>query len=377
MLKFVEAVLILVGMIIGVGMFAIPFSFTQAGFWLGALELLILAVVVVLLHLLYAEVVLATPELHRMPGYVRVYLGARAAILSRASSIFGILGTLLAYVLLGAVFLHGIFRYIFPNSSEALWAVALVAIGALITYSPLRRAAFINGILTALLVFFTILLIAFLLPRVELSHIRGFELSQMFIPYGVLLFALTGGTVIPDVITLLGRRRKKARQAIVIGTLLPAAVYFFFAFAVVGVSGNEVTENAIQGLLPAAGGFIVFWGNMIGFLAVITSYIVLNKSFQQMLMLDFMFSKVAAWGAGIFSPFLLYIAGFTSFIALIGTVGSIALGIDAGLLIAMYMSLHAKGEGRRIWYSQVWKVGIIYAVILAAICYHLYHLLPI
>ena len=43
---FFEAVLMLAGMIIGVGMFAIPFSFAAAGFWLGAAELAVLAMAV-------------------------------------------------------------------------------------------------------------------------------------------------------------------------------------------------------------------------------------------------------------------------------------------------------------------------------------------
>ena len=73
--KTIEAVLILTGMIIGVGMFGIPFSFSVSGFWLGAAELVVLAAIVTVIHRLYGEIVLATPTLHRVPGYVREYLG--------------------------------------------------------------------------------------------------------------------------------------------------------------------------------------------------------------------------------------------------------------------------------------------------------------
>ena len=65
-MKFLEAVLILSGMIIGVGMFGIPFSFVSVGFWLGALELLVIAGAMTWLHLLYGEVVLKTPQPHSM-----------------------------------------------------------------------------------------------------------------------------------------------------------------------------------------------------------------------------------------------------------------------------------------------------------------------
>ena len=108
MIRFLEGVFVLSGMIIGVGMFAIPFSFAAAGFWLGAAELVVLTCIVVILHLLYGEIVLATPEFHRMPGYVRVYLGRRAETVSWASTIFGITGTLLAYLIAGSLFLHSL-----------------------------------------------------------------------------------------------------------------------------------------------------------------------------------------------------------------------------------------------------------------------------
>ena len=167
MLKFLEAVLILSGMIIGVGMFAIPFSFAEAGFWLGTLELLLLAGIVTALHLLYAEVVIHTQEIHRMPGYVRLYLGPRAALVARGSALFGILGALLAYILVGAVFLNGIFKYFYPDTTESFWAVVFVAIAAVVTFFPLRRAALINGVLTTFLIFFILLLVFLLSPRVQ------------------------------------------------------------------------------------------------------------------------------------------------------------------------------------------------------------------
>ena len=101
MIRFLEGVFILAGMIIGVGMFAVPFSFAAAGFWLGALELILLSCAVLILHLLYGKIVLATPEFHRMPGYVRRHLGRRAELVSWASTLFGTIGTLVAYLAVG------------------------------------------------------------------------------------------------------------------------------------------------------------------------------------------------------------------------------------------------------------------------------------
>src|SRR3989344_7528399 len=237
MIKFVEAVLILSGMIIGVGMFGLPFSFVRAGFWLGTLELLVLSAAIVLFHLLYGEIVLKTGELHRLPGYIRIHLGPRFAGLAWVSAIFGILGTLLVYIIVGSLFLKSALGYFDVAASELTLAAFLASAGAVVTIFPLKREAFINGILTALLIVFIIFLGVYLFPKINPENISGFNLGAAPLPYGVLLFALSGGVVIPDLITLLGRDKKRSRLAIVLGTLIPAALYFLFALAVVGVSG--------------------------------------------------------------------------------------------------------------------------------------------
>src|SRR3989338_1379551 len=234
-MKFLEAVLILSGMIIGVGMFGIPFSFVSVGFWLGALELLVIAGAMTWLHLLYGEVVLKTPQPHRLPGYVRTHLGKHTAWISWASAFFGILGSLLAYIVVGSIFLHAVFQNVWGSSSEFFWAVAVAVLGAIVTLFPLKREAFINGVLTTLLIVFIVVLTLFLFPNVEVKNFSGFKPQNVFVPYGVFLFALAGGVVIPDLITVLGKDRGRARWAIIVGTLVPAILYFLFAFAVVGV----------------------------------------------------------------------------------------------------------------------------------------------
>ena len=272
------------GMIIGVGMFAIPYSFASAGFWLGATELVILAGVVTLLHLLYLWLVMATPASHRLPGYITLYLGSRAGAVAWFSALFGISGTLLAYVLLGSQFLSSILSPILGNGGATSFAIVIVGVGSLITLYPLKKGALINGILTAVLVVFIVTLAAALMPHVETANLEGFDPSRAFVPYGVLLFALSGAVVIPDVIAIINRDRRKAARVIILGTLVPALIYGLFAVAIVGVFGRAVAPDTISGLGRFGGGIVVL-GGIIGFLAVFTSYLALNSSFQELLRL--------------------------------------------------------------------------------------------
>lgn len=369
-MKFVEAVLILSGMIIGVGMFGIPFSFARAGFLLGATELVILTGVILLFHLLYGEIVLNTKELHRLPGYVRLYLGERAATLAWASAIFGIIGTLLAYILVGSTFLTTIFKEAIP-AGEFSWAIMMTALGALVVLFPIRRGAAINGILTAALIGFIIFLSLILLPKVNFSNLGGANFENLFIPYGVLLFALSGAVVIPDLITVLGGERKRARLAIILGTVIPALLYFLFALAVVGVSGAFVSEKAIEGLLPVAGQNVVWMGSIMGFLSVFTSFIVLLMSFQALLRLDCGLPRLVAWLVSFGIPFFFYLLGFQNFILVIGAVGAIAVGIDSAFIVAVHQRLRAAEGVKFSPASYLWRFGI-YATIGAGVLYELY-----
>lgn len=367
-MKFLEAVLILSGMIIGVGMFGIPFSFVRAGFVLGALELLLLSGVVLMFHLLYGEVVLKTPAFHRLPGYVALYLGPRAALISWASALFGISGTLLVYLVLGTLFLKNLALRTAGASSEFLLVALIVIFGAAVTFFPPKKEALVNGILTGLLILFIISLSVLLIPQVQTENLYGFHPKNVFVPYGILLFALSGGVVIPDLITLLGRERRKSLSAITAGSLIPSAVYFIFALAVVGVTGGNTSEEAIQGLGRVLGSWMVLVGSAIGFLAVFTSYIVLSSSFQALLRLDFRAPKYAAWAVASLIPVFLYFLGFQNFILIIGAVGAIAVGIDSLLILVMHYRLR-KAEGVAMsFFSYAWRAGI-FAVIAAGVLY--------
>lgn len=332
---FLTAVLTLAGMIIGAGMFAIPFSFVRVGFWLGAAELAVISIVVLGLHLLYADIVLATPQFHRMPGYVRRYLGRGTAALSWVSSIAGIVGTLLAYLILETLFLQTIAGRVGTGASSLGWTLGIVAAVAVITFFSLKREAAINGVLTIFEIVFIIGLPLFLMRHTSVANLVGIQSENFFLPFGVLLFALSGGSVIPDVITLLGRNRKKARAAIIVGSLIPAILYFFFAYAVVGVTGHATSTEAIAGLRSALGGNIAFWASIAGFLAVFTSYVALSANFQAMLRLDMGIPRRAAWLVASVVPVMLYFAGFRNFIATIGVVGIFAFGIDGALFFFM------------------------------------------
>lgn len=369
--RFVQAVLMLSGMIIGVGMFAIPFSFSASGFLLGTIELLILAIVVLAIHRSYGEIVLHSREQHRLPGYARLYIGKHAALLANASALFGISGTLLAYVLLGGVFLDNLLKEYMSGSYPVWWSIMFVIGGIAITFFPLKKKTILTSFLTALLIVFLCILIGLLLPRIHIDSLKGFNVAHAFAPYGVLLFALSGATVIPDVVMYYKGSKARTRSIITIGSLLPAVFYFLFALAVVGASGKHVSPDAISGLRPIAGTGIMQLGNLMGLIAVSTAYLLLNSSFQAFLMLDLKVSRSLSWAGASFIPLVLFLLGFQNFISVISVVGATTVAIDGGIIIAIYHIILHRHE-RTITRSDTIRFGAMYVMIILGIGYEFY-----
>ncbi|MAF20621.1 MAG: hypothetical protein CMI55_02985, partial [Parcubacteria group bacterium] len=76
--SFIYALSTLVGSIIGVGLYSLPYITARVGIWVMLFYFLVLSLVSILIGLIYGEVILRTKGLHRLPGYAEKYLGLGA-----------------------------------------------------------------------------------------------------------------------------------------------------------------------------------------------------------------------------------------------------------------------------------------------------------
>ncbi|MBP8618089.1 MAG: amino acid permease, partial [Candidatus Pacebacteria bacterium] len=70
-----EAVAILVGTIIGAGVFSLPYVAVHSGLNISLLLAVVTGGLVLFIHLAFGEVVLRTNGNYRLPGYANHYLG--------------------------------------------------------------------------------------------------------------------------------------------------------------------------------------------------------------------------------------------------------------------------------------------------------------
>ncbi|MBI2055415.1 MAG: hypothetical protein HYT42_00820 [Candidatus Sungbacteria bacterium] len=345
----------------------------QAGFLTGVVSLAVVTAAAVMVHLAYANVVLRTPSLHRLPGYARIYWGEGGGWVARFSHSLGLAGALLAYVVLGGHFIGALIAAAYPAASYFWGPLTFYLLGVTIIFWDIRFESLTNAILTVGLIFSIIVLAFFLLPRISLSSFTGFQIERLVLPYGVLLFAMAGAAVIPDMTNLLAKNNsRRLKKMVIAGTVIPALIYLIFAFFIVGATGGQTTPDAIGGLAGRFGRGYLTAGTVIGFLATITSFVPLGLTLKGMLVSDFGMRARPAWLAAALTPGVLYLLGFHDFIAIISIVGAVAIGIDSILILMLERetALKRRAGGFRLFRHKEARFLLIF-VFVAGIAYEL------
>lgn len=338
---------LLVGMIIGAGMFALPYAVAHAGMWWAGFHFILAALLMTAVHILYGDVYYSESLHHRLPGLVDARLGARWYWVALLSRFFSYFGYQLAYGVLAGVFLSTLF----PGRSEIFFAVGFFIAASPILYLNVKNAGVVNLILTVPLVLFVFILLWGAFPKLNLASIAGEASgSNWFLPYGIFLFAFSGASIIPEVADLFRRRNKRLFRATVIGgTVLVALVYIAFIAAILAITGGVVNADSLSSLALFAPWPVVALGAVIGFLAIITSYIALGLELRYTFEYDVNTGRLIASELVAYIPLMLYLLGINNFAAIISVVGAIGVGIE-GILIAV---LSRRVSGTNIFFISI------------------------
>ena len=341
--KLIYPIATLSGTIIGVGIFSLPYITSQVGLWAMLGYFLILGFLVLLIHYLYADVALTTPDFLRLPGYAKLHLGEGAKKLASLSLILGSIGSLLAYLIVGGEFLRGLFSAAFPGSvfSYTVIYFLLAALSIFIGVKIIARIEFwgmIGFFLAMLFLFFK----GFPLLKVENLLVGNFDIKNILLPFGPIVFSLWGATMIPEIEEMLIGDKKNLKKVVLASVLISAAVYLFFIVFVLGISGGQTTESALTGLVGFLGKDVLMFGFLFGFLATFTSFIAVGLNLRNSFHYDYKIPRPIAWFLVCFSPLFLFLIGMKNFITVIGLVGSVMLVIEGLLILLMYRKIKIK-----------------------------------
>ncbi|GIW67337.1 MAG: hypothetical protein KatS3mg096_205 [Candidatus Parcubacteria bacterium] len=327
---------IIVSTIIGLGIFVLPYTFWQSGYYF-FLWLIFWFLTFLILHLIFGEILFQTKEKHNLPGLAGVYLHPFMKHIVWFFDYFGMLGVFLIYFIALVKF----WTLIFPVSPLII-KILFALFNLYFIFKDIRIFAKMETILTLGILFVFFFVTLMILPNFNFNNI---ELAlknnfQPFLPYGTILFALAGTSALPIVFDLIGQNRKSYLKINFYALLTVIVLYLIYALIVVGFLGGEVSEESLVGLAP-------YFPKLFLILAVL--FVTLNITFADMafylkrgLIYDYKVRPRIANFIIFISILPLIFLEPLSLIKLIGLVSEIFLGFNLLILCLVYLKLKKK-----------------------------------
>lgn len=360
-----KGTLLLLGTIIGAGIFGVPAMIGAWGVLPATLAFAVLTLIVLGTHLLYAEALLLETTHQRMPGQARVWLGRPMGTLTGFAFVLQTFGSNLAYLILGGEFLFVLAQIVRLPGSELVWQVLFWLFGSMTVLVGLRLVEKVEAFLTWILVAVIFVLTALFLYRVDFSFVLALPARFTFEPYGVFLFSLLGTTSMPEVEDIVRSNPHDMRLAIIRGSLGAAILTYMFGITAWLASGGVLGRHAsdLAQLLPPAVAFIV---PLFGFLAVGTSFLTMSLDMRNMFHFDYHFSKNTAWLVALGVPFALLFLTTRDYLATIGLVGATFSAFIAGTAALVGGAALRKKRKMKKFSTLWWSSTLLPALIVLA-----------
>ncbi|MDD3098251.1 MAG: aromatic amino acid transport family protein [Candidatus Pacebacteria bacterium] len=374
-----EAIAVLVGTIIGAGVFTLPYIAANSGMVITITWLVIVSFIIMFLHLSFGEIVLRTKEDYRLPGYIGHYLNSSAKRFVLLITFLTFAFSLLIFLLLGSQFLGVIIDFFFSGVTfpQGFLVILIWLFLSLIVLTNGKKLSKINFYLSFLLLFLLLVIVVFSSLHFEIENLNFFEFSNKWgwlIPYGAIFFALNGMVAIPEAAKVLEKRKedkKKLKKVIIIGTILPVLCYLAFMVTVVGVSGSATTLETVQGLKGILGESIILLGAGLGFLAVVTSYLIFASYIKNSFINDFKWTPFISYFLVIVGPLLIYFLQLENLVKLISFTGGMLGGFE-GIMILLVLKQAKKQSDLdppyQVPLNTALVVILITAFIIGALC---------
>jgi tyrosine-specific transport protein len=341
-----EAVSTLVGTVIGAGVLGLPYIIAKAGLLNGIILLLLLGATVTLMYLYYGEIILRTKKVHQLTGYAEKYLGKWGKLVATISFLVSMYGALIAYLIGSGSALSSIF-----GGSSLVFTIIFLAAGAVLVHKGITAVEKSESYLMFIVLGLILLISALGMGKIQPANLTGFKAENLFIPYGLILFALLGTNAIPEMREELIKDRRLLKRSIIIGMLIPIAAYILFSVVVVGVVGasgfallGDDEKIATIALIPYLGSHLAVIGNLFAVFAVTTSFLSVSLSLKEMFMYDFNLDERLAFALTFLPPLIPVVLRLTSFIMILELMGIIVGGITAFLIVLMYWNSKKLGD---------------------------------
>jgi len=351
-MKELEAIFTLAGTIIGVGFFSLPYLTMKVGIIPMLFYFLLLGGLIILVHQIFAQIAISSPDYKRLPSFAKIYLGKLAQNITFFLNILGSIGVLLAYLILGGSFLAQM-----VNGNENFWTFIYFLFGIIFIFLDIKLISKIESV--SFLVFIVILFFIFFvsLPNLNLENLpwKKIDFSQLFLPYGPIIFSLWGASLIPEIEEMLRDRKEKLKRVVFFSVFIPILVYIFFIFLVLSIAGNKTDPSALLSLREFLGEKISFLTFVLGVLVTFTSFLTVGLTLKKIFWYDLKINKNLAFILTSFPPIILYFLGIKEFIPVISFIGAICLGGEGLIILLIWKKINKRA-------NYLFLVGLLFLV---------------
>lgn len=341
--NYIYAVSSVVGTAIGAGVFSLPYVASKSGFLIFLILILILGFIMLVLHLMYAEITLRTKNKSRLAGYCGKYLGKNGKRFAMFITLFSLYASMLAYIIIGGKFLNVLFSSYF-GGNEFIYGVTMALFISMGIYISLRLVSFIELLMV---VFLFITMIGIIFKGVFFINVENLltgDAAQSFFPFGAILFSISALSAIPELEHIIKKGQKKIKSAIIAGSVITVITYILFTAVVLGITGANTSDEALAGLNLSIGNGIVTLGLIFGIFAIATSFLMIGINLKETFWYDYNLSEKKSWALACLVPLLIFILGLRDFITVVSFAGSIAGGFAGILIIAAFYKAKKTGD---------------------------------
>jgi amino acid permease len=343
---YAKNVFLLLGTIVGAGIFSLPLALRSGGYLPFVIILVVLSFFTVKINTYFREIVESSPERHQLKGYAAQILGIRWSNLTLFLHLFSIFGSMLAYLILGGEFMSKINIQSPENNSFIFWAGS----AALLLFAG--RALEIIDVLFTFLKMILLAIVIYLSLTVKTNPtVLSAVGPEVLFCYGAILFSITGFSIIPEL-----KKDERIKQTISLTQAVVFVFYALFAF---------ITFSLVKGDTLA---FLVPWQNSLfssaGIVSVFTPYLMMAWVAYDSFDKDLGFSKKDSLILVTVIPLLLFLFGFQNFMAVVSVTGSISLG-GIGIIISRMYQKQFPGKETKLNYliQLVFLAGVVAEVI--------------
>ena len=329
------------GTMVGAGILGMPYAISKSGFLVGLIFIFLLGLVSLNMNLFLGEVSLRTKGDHQLPGYAEKYLGKIGKILMIFSMLFGIYAALTAYLIAEGESLSYLF---FGNFNSSFYFTLLFFVIVFIVVSfglDVVKKQISIGVF--ILIALVILIALTFIPNISLENLTysSSKFTDLIFPYGVVFFSMLAYSALPELGRELKGNEKLMKKSIVIGTLIPLAIYLIFTLVILGFKGRDTPEIATF----AIGNIAI----LIGIIGMSNAFLILSTAIKDMYHLDLKLNKITSLCLALFVPMLLflfiYFSNAATFITFLSWSGAVSGGLTG--ILALFMLRNAKKQGNR------------------------------